>query len=108
MPWDNLDHALIGDFKHAIHTRRDLLPLRYGDFETLVIDDAQRVYAFARTYQGETIHCAFNASDAAASVTLTVGGGAWRDVLNGTPCAVSGDQLTAQILPRSCAWFVKA
>ncbi|MBK8029020.1 MAG: alpha-glucosidase C-terminal domain-containing protein [Chloroflexi bacterium] len=108
MPWDNLNHELIGDFKHAIHTRRDLAPLRYGDFEALVIDDAQRVYAFARTYQGETVYCAFNASDAAATVALTVGGGAWTDVLNGTPATVSGDQLTAQIAPRSCAWFVKA
>ncbi len=42
-------------------------PLRYGDFEALVIDDAQRVYAFARTYQGDTVYCAFNASDAAAT-----------------------------------------
>jgi len=108
MPWDNLDHALIGYFKHAISTRRDLHALRYGDVTTLVIDDAQCLYAFARSYQGETVYCAFNASDQAADLALIVGEGAWSDMLNDNPCTVSGDQLTAQIPPRSCAWFAKA
>lgn len=107
MPWDNLDHALIGYYKHAISARRDLPALRYGDARAVVIDDEQRLYVFAREYQGETIYCAFNASDAAADVAIRVGGGAWRDALNDTPCAVSGDQLTATIPARSCAWFVK-
>lgn len=109
MPWDALNHDLIGAFKHAITTRRDLPALRYGDVRTLVIDDEQRVYAFARTHTDETVYCAFNASDSAANVRIAVDntGGAWRDALNGTPCAVSGDQLEAVVAPRSCAWFVK-
>ncbi len=48
MPWDSLDHELIDKFKHAIHFRRGSEALRVGEVEAVVIDDAQKVYAFKR------------------------------------------------------------
>ena len=48
MPWDSLDHELIAKFKHAIHVRRGSAALRVGEVEAVVIDDAQKVYAFKR------------------------------------------------------------
>lgn len=105
MPWDNLDHALIDSFKHAIHVRRGLDALRLGDVEAIVIDDAQKVYAYKRWHGDEVVYCAFNASDESVEITLPFGDDTWHDALNGGN-AVEGS--TAWLEPRGAAWFVRA
>ncbi|MEP7290419.1 MAG: glycoside hydrolase family 13 protein, partial [Chloroflexota bacterium] len=83
MPWDSLDQALIETFKQALHFRRGSKALRLGEVEALVIDDAQRVYAFKRWCGDEVVYCAFNASDEAVEITLPFEAGEWHDALNG-------------------------
>ena len=70
MPWDALDETLIGYFKQAIHFRKGSDALRLGEVEAVVIDDAQKVYAFKRWLGDEVVYCVFNASDETAEVKL--------------------------------------
>lgn len=109
MPWDNLDADLHSFFKHAINTRNSLKPLRLGDVETLVIDDAQRVYAFVRRYQDEAVYVVFNAGDRAAKVDLILGegeAGTFSDRLNGLPDAeAQSGKLTVEVASYGMAWY---
>ncbi|MCC6804674.1 MAG: alpha-glucosidase C-terminal domain-containing protein [Anaerolineae bacterium] len=113
MPWDSLDGTLIDSFKHAIHLRRGSPALRLGEVEAVVIDDAQKVYAFKRSFEGEMVYCAFNASDETAEITLPhLGGesplGTWRDALGGgNAIEARDDALVAWLEPRGAAWFMR-
>lgn len=107
MPWDSLDHALIESYKRAIHFRRTSDALRLGDVEAVVIDDAQRVYAFRRYYRDEVVYCAFNAGDEKAQVRLPLLDGTWRDALANNTIEAQGDSFVASIEPRGAAWFVR-
>ncbi|MFN8528303.1 MAG: glycoside hydrolase family 13 protein [Anaerolineae bacterium] len=109
MPWDNLDTELIGWITHALAVRRDLLPLRLGTYETVLIDDDRKVYAFARTHNQQTVYSVFSANDAPVTVTLPVISGAWRDALNGGEAIDAGaDGLTVTLPDRGFAWLVRA
>ncbi len=109
-PWDNIDPDLHGFYKRALAYRRGSNALRYGSIETVVIDDAQCVYAFARRSSGETIYAAFNASDqpATCDIPLQPGeAGRWNDVI-GQHAAVDGvDQLSVRLEPRGASWYAR-
>ncbi len=107
MPWDNLDQAILGYFKHLIHYRRGSKALRLGDVEAVVIDDAQKVYAFRRWYEDEVVFCAFNASDVTAEIKLPLLPGDWADALGGNAIEARTDALVAWIEPRGAAWFAR-
>ncbi len=108
VPWDSLDQDLIGYFKRLIHFRRGSEALRLGDVEAVVIDDAQKVYAFKRWQNDEVIYCAFNASDATAEIQLPLLPGAWKDALGGSSAIEArADALVAWIEPRGAAWFAR-
>lgn len=101
LPWDHLDQDLIGYFKRVIALRRESAVLRLGEVEAVVIDDAQKVYAFRRWLGDEVVYCAFNAGDDPAEITLPLDGGGWRDVLNDH--RIDGQQV--RIDPRGAAWI---
>ncbi len=109
MPWDSLDHDLIAAFQRAIHFRRGSEALRLGEVEAVVIDDAQKVYAFKRWLGDEVVYCAFNASDETVEIRLPYLPGEWRDALEGGSAIEARDEaLVAWLEPRGAAWFVKA
>ena len=108
MPWDGLDHALIDRYKHALHFRKGSDALRLGDVEAVIIDDAQKVYAFKRWLNDEVVYCVFNASDKTAEVRLPLLDGNWHDALDGGNAIESHeDALVAWIEPRGAAWFAR-
>jgi hypothetical protein len=89
----------------VIAVRREHAALRHGSVETVLVDEAQRCYAFARRLDGEMVYAIFNASDSPASVTLDAEGD-WRDALQGH-ADVSGSQLSVQLAARGCALLVR-
>ncbi len=108
MPWDGLDHNLIAAFQKAIHLHKGSKALCLGDVEAVVIDDAQKVYAFKRCYENEVIYCAFNASDETAEIQLPLLEGTWKDALGGgNAIEARADHLVAWIEPRGAAWFMR-
>jgi glycosidase len=108
MPWGSLDQDLLSYFQRLIHTRRGSEALRLGDVEAVVIDDAQKVYAFKRWIGDEVVYCAFNASDETAEVKLPFLPGEWKDALGGqNAIEAQGDALVAWLEPRGAAWFAR-
>ncbi len=70
---------------------RHVLPaLKYGDYQELRVTSEQ--FVFARTWQGETVLVAVNASSEAVRLELPDLSGNWTDLLN-TGRAVSGGRL---------------
>ncbi len=57
--------------------------LRRGSFETVLADDAARVFAFRRTSGTRSVVAVFNASDATQTVDLKLGAGTFRDLCSG-------------------------
>ncbi|MBQ4566333.1 MAG: alpha-glycosidase [Oscillospiraceae bacterium] len=55
MPWDGGDRGLYDFFRRAISLRRELLPLRSGNFRILSAEQGSRFLAFAREYQNQRV-----------------------------------------------------
>jgi glycosidase len=81
-PYDNPEDApnlaLLAYYKEIIALRRAHAALRTGSFRTVLVDDAQDVWAFLREGAGEQVLVALNASPREASVALPAEGGGWR------------------------------
>ena len=109
MPWDNLDTELIAYFKQIIALRRNTPALRLGDVETVLLDDDQHVYGFARRYNDDVVYAVFNGSDQAVSVDLpleTGAGGVWTDLLQpGSSVNARDGQLAIRLQPRGTAFL---
>lgn len=56
MKWQRTpqEQALLDYVRHLIRVRQSIPALRRGDWQTLLIDDARNIYAFARTLKSET------------------------------------------------------
>lgn len=109
MPWDTLNQDVLGFFRHAINTRNASRALRLGDVETVLIEDNQRVYAFARRYQNEIVYAVYNASENTAMVRVPLieaQGGVFKDLLGmGADVTPLEGALNLQLAPRSVAWY---
>ncbi|NMH64078.1 alpha-amylase [Shewanella sp. SHSM-M6] len=71
--WDTvaINRDLLSHYKRLIAIRNQHAALRLGDFTSLLIDDKQDVYGFARHYRGETIWVLLNNSNVERLATLT-------------------------------------
>jgi glycosidase len=58
MNWENNDQILLEFYRKIIKTRKNLLPLRYGDFRSIYCD--KNTYGFSRHFNGESIYIIFN------------------------------------------------
>lgn len=66
------ENSILNTYKNLIHTRNEEVALRRGDYQP-VSSSTQRVLAFTREYEGETILVLINTSPQAAnSITLDV------------------------------------
>jgi glycosidase len=112
MPWGNLDRQMIGYYKRAIAFHKQSAALRVGEVETVVIDDAQRVYAFARRADNEVVYAIFNASDVPVEATIPLAAGEegrWIDALELNPTIEArGGGLHLQLPARGMAWYARA
>jgi glycosidase len=62
------DRELFDYYRSLIQLRRDHPALRRGTYRTVLTDDANRLFAFERTYQDERIRAVFNGSWKAATI----------------------------------------
>ncbi|NDJ62790.1 MAG: alpha-glycosidase [Chloroflexi bacterium] len=109
MPWDALDAELGAFFKAAIALRRGSPALRTGEVETVVIDDAERAYVFARRAAASVVYAAFNASDADTEIEIVLNEGTtdWRVVLGQAVISAADDQLTVMLPARGFPWLAR-
>lgn len=106
MPWNHLDHDLIAFFKQLMHLRKNTNVLRYGDVQTVWVDDDTRTYAFRRKLGESVLIAVFNGGDVEATIHLDESG-LWHDLL-GEGVTVGGDsKLSVTLKPRGFAWLVK-
>jgi glycosidase len=77
------DDSLLKFFQGLGQLRAALPALRRGSLETVLADDARRVFAFARVLETDRVIAAFNASDKEATLDLPAPAPAVRDLLTG-------------------------
>jgi glycosidase len=110
-PWENIDQELHSFYKGLIACRRQSDALRFGDVESVIIDDARRVYVFVRRSGNEVVYAAFNASDDPVTIEIPLrsgDSGHWRDVLDPNKTVESrGDRLVVQLDPRGTGWYMR-
>ena len=71
MPWgDSQDRDLFAKVRDLVQLRRRSRAVRSGDRRTLRVDDARRLYAYARTIEDEAVVVVANADDSAHHLTL--------------------------------------
>lgn len=107
MPWDDIDADLYDYFKRTISAHKASHALRRGDFESVLIDDEQNVYAFGRRTRDEVVYAVFNASAKTASVTVPVDAdGVYADLLGSSPDVRAADgALSLELGPRAGVWY---
>lgn len=66
------DHSLRDYVKELIQLRHRLPVLRRGDYRTLLVDDDNGVFAYARSFRSDSAVIALNNADEARSVQLAV------------------------------------
>jgi glycosidase len=85
------DRTLFDLYRGLIHLRNNTPALRRGDFNPALVDNNREVYAFQRSYEGQTVVVVINRSDQAQPVVLPAGSaGRYLDLLNG------GEELLVQ------------
>jgi glycosidase len=80
------DGAMFGHYQRLIELRKLNPALRYGDFVSLLTDDENEVYAFARRFQGQEVVVVLNNSSRDRTVEVPLAdlkSGHWDDRLNG-------------------------
>jgi cyclomaltodextrinase len=91
------DEELFKYYQSLGHIRATQAPLRRGTFETVLADDARRVYAFVRALEDDRVLAVFNASDREQALELPFPLPA-RDLLSGRRYKPRGGK-TALSLP---------
>ncbi|MEK8022420.1 MAG: glycoside hydrolase family 13 protein [Candidatus Hydrogenedentota bacterium] len=66
------DTGLFEHYRNLIRIRNEHVALRRGEYETVLIDDARRLFGFARGYVRERIYVVFNNDATAHEVELPV------------------------------------
>jgi glycosidase len=112
-PWGKEDAEIQDFYRNLTSTRQSLVALRVGTFETLVVDDKKRLYAFSRRMGRGTVYTCFNASDHLAEISIPLSGdesGNWTDALSNidTHATTVGNVLKVPLQPRGFAWLVPA
>jgi hypothetical protein len=109
MPWDHLDEDLLGYYKHIVNIHKNSRALRYGRYETVVLDDERRLYGFVRRYEQDAVFAVFNGSEDTAEVVLALGEGdqqLWREMIGGADLAAADGKLRLRLEGRGSAWIM--
>lgn len=110
-PWGETDEDMMAFVKRAMQFRKSSQALRHGETDTLLIDDARRVYVFARRSGHRVVYVAFNGGDEPATVSVQVPEheqGRYTDALEThPPVEAFGEHVNAELHPRGVAWYVR-
>lgn len=109
MDWDNPDEKLTALFTRMMNLRKTNDVLRYGDVETVLIDDVKRLYGIRRRFAGKSLYAVFNASrqPQTAELPLVEGErGTWHDLLGNLADVSAQDGiLTFELPARGSVWL---
>jgi cyclomaltodextrinase / maltogenic alpha-amylase / neopullulanase len=73
----------LAHYKKLINIRNTYKPLQLGDYQTLLADDGNELYAFQRTFQGQKVIVVINNSPLERKISLPSDKNSlWVDVLN--------------------------
>ena len=109
MIWDKSRwNGGLRDFhKKLIRLRKENAVLRHGDYQTVLLHDANRLFGFKREFEDQAILALFNNSDSpqCAEIALdAIGAEPYSDWLDsGADIAVVGKNLTVSLPPRGLA-----
>jgi len=101
---------LFAHYQKVIRLRREHEALQLGDYAHLPVDGGKRIFAFKRTWKGESLVVLLNTSDREEIAALRLSpGGSYRDLLNGgAPRKTIGSgRLTLFLKPWSGAVLLK-
>jgi cyclomaltodextrinase / maltogenic alpha-amylase / neopullulanase len=112
-PWGAEDADILRFYRKLTATRQRLAALRVGTFETLVVDDKNRLYAFSRRTGRDTVYACFNVNDHQAEISIPLSddvSGNWTDALGSIDAHATsvGNVLKVLLQPRGFAWLVPA
>ncbi len=91
--------------------RRQLAPLRRGEYRRLFLDDKRRIYAFARSLGREHVLVALNGGPVRRNLQIPISELGWEDgrivrnLLTLSESFVSGDKLILNLDPWEAAWI---
>ena len=101
-----LTSASLFKFYQALgKVRASQAALRRGSMETVLADDARRVFAFARVLEAERVVAAFNASDREVTVDLPAPGAAVVDLLSGRRLKAKDQKVWVTLPAQSAAYL---
>ena len=83
MPWNNGNETMCGFFKKAIAMRRQLVPLRRGNFRMVQAEREGRLLMYTRTYQSQTITVCIHAGSESVRLPELSGCPYWAENLRG-------------------------
>ncbi len=109
-PWGAEDAEILGFYRKLTAVRKQLIPLKLGTFETLVVDDENRLYAFSRQMDGVIVYACFNVSDHPAEISIPQAGveiGNWVDALGSTyaNATTAANIIKVPLQPRGFVWL---
>ena len=102
-----VDEELLKYYQGLGKIRASQAALRRGVTETVLADDARRVFAFVRVHEAERVTAAFNSSDKEVTVELPAPATAVRDLLSGRRFKAK-DQKVQVTLPAQSAAYLAA
>ncbi len=99
------DDELFKFYQGLGRIRASQAALRRGSLETVLADDARRLFAFVRALETERVTAAFNASDKDVTVDLPAPAAAVRDLLSGRRQRVKDQKVQVTLPPQSAAYL---
>ena len=94
MPWDGGNLELLSFFRKAIAMRRDLSPLRRGDFQMLSAEVGSRVLCFRRSTGTEAVTVTINAGTTETALPPSEEMLYWAEGLQGSSLSPGGFAVT--------------
>lgn len=110
-PWGKEDKDIGQFYQHALAARASSKALRYGDFYCRYLDDANRIYIFARQYKDEVVTAAFHGGTTPTPITLPLilhydDAAVFEDLLGQyADVPILNNTLTVTLQPQTMAWF---
>ena len=90
MPWNGGDLKLYGFFRKAIALRRELLPLRRGDFRMLSAQPGSGLLVYSRRAGSQRVTVCLNRGPATAALPIKCGSPYWAEHLTGNHLSPHG------------------
>ena len=90
MPWSGGDAELYAFFRRAIAMRRELLPLRRGDFRMLSAQPGSGLLVYSRRAGSQRVTVCLNRGPATAALPIKCGSPYWAEHLTGNHLSPHG------------------